>query len=429
LVHPKGAAVRMPFALPTRTAGVLAQRVADEYIVVVPATHIAHALSGLAARVWEATEQGYDARWIDVVAVEGVDDVIAGLTDAGLFVPTGVSRRAALRTGGVVGLAGLVALALPSPADAASNSPAVEYTLSCGSQTVTAGASDQPRQVFFTLYGAGGSSGTWTDVTKASGGGGGSGGFVTGSLTFPAGPDTSFIVFPGCSNSGGAGYNPAGFGQPDDNGASGYGGGGSGIASSGGTRFIVVGGGGGGGGSVIAGDLPPTGGNGAGIGAGKRGTTSSASNLASGAGGGGGTGSFGARGTPATTVIAPLNGTGIAPGGFGGRGGRAAQGSTSSAGGGGGGGYYGGGGGTGSTFGSSGGGGGGSAYTGGLTGNGSTVISGVILTVTNSGVAPAGGPGAGAAPAAFGAVANQGTSGQAHLTTLGGFDLIFALPN
>ncbi|MCW2527621.1 MAG: hypothetical protein JWM76_2481 [Pseudonocardiales bacterium] len=416
--------------LPERPPGLLEQKVADEYIVVEPVNQVAYALAGLPARVWEATEAGDHARWDQIASSNDIAEVVANLTHSGLFVTAvaaaGVSRRVALRTGGVVGLAGFVALALPVPADAASDSPAVLLTLLCGPNTVI-GDSESEREIFFTIYGGGGSSGGWSDATAASDGGGGSGGYVTGSLIFPAGPETSFLVYPGCSDSAGAGsgYSRPGVGQSDVDGPSGQGGGGSGIEI-GGFTLVVVGGGGGGGGSVALGSVPPAGGNGAGVGAGSRGTTSLAF-VANAGGKGGTTTAGGAAGTPGSAVVAasawvgpPALGGGSAGGG---QGGQPSQVLLASPGGGGGGGYYGGGGGTGTNAGNSGGGGGGSGYIGGLTGNGSATIAGVTMVVTSTGVAPPGGPGAGAAAATLGSAPNFGTSGQAQLTTLGGFTL------
>ncbi|MCW2529607.1 MAG: hypothetical protein JWM76_4467 [Pseudonocardiales bacterium] len=310
---------------------------------------------------------GHDSQWADVASSAGVDDASSNLTESGLFLASGVSRRIALKTGGVVGLAGLVALALPSPADAASSDPGVAFVKQAGTRTMTVGTSLQPRQIFFTLYGGGGNSGAWTSPSETSGG---NAGFVTGSVTFPAGAETAFIIYPGFG--GGPGYSAAGNGQTDVDGRSGNGGGaGAGGIQIAGITVVTVGAGGGGGGSVAAPGVPPRGGDGAGIGAGSPGTTSSAA-LPTGAGGGGGTTTAGgAAGTPPTT-IAPFAGTGPAPTGGGGRGGRAAAGAPgASPGGGGGGGYYNGGGGTGSSTGVDQSGGGGSGYISGMTGNGS----------------------------------------------------------
>ncbi|MCW2525834.1 MAG: hypothetical protein JWM76_694, partial [Pseudonocardiales bacterium] len=328
--------------LPTRAAGLLEQRVGNDYVVVEPTTRIAYSLSGLPAEVWEATNGMSGSRYQGRASSGELNDIIANLTECGLLAPNGVPRRVVLRVGGVASMAGLVALALPSPADAASDSPGGALTLECGSNTITVGSSAQTRQVFFSITGGGGNGGGWNRSSATSGGAGGNAGVVSGSLTFPPGPVTTFILFPGCSGANGTNVGPAygnpGLGIADTNGRSGSGGGAGGIEIAG-VPFVVVGGGGGGGGAVTPPSVQPRGGDGSGAGPGSAGTTSSATSLATGAGGGGTAEAGGTAGTPTASNAA---GTGPAPGPTGGIGGRPTQSGTSAAGGGGGGGYYGG---------------------------------------------------------------------------------------
>ncbi|MGZ4588917.1 MAG: twin-arginine translocation signal domain-containing protein, partial [Mycobacteriaceae bacterium] len=122
------------WALPPRAPGLIMEEVGDEIVVVDPDTQRAHALSGLAARVFVASEDGRFTGEDDPAAV---DAAVAGLVEAGLLVPTvGISRRVLLQRAGVVAAAaGIITIGLPTAANAASTPTVVIFTTT-GSHTL-----------------------------------------------------------------------------------------------------------------------------------------------------------------------------------------------------------------------------------------------------------------------------------------------------
>lgn len=89
--------------LPSRAPDLYAQEVGDEVVVVDPATQQAHALSGLAADIWRATEYGTWAGPTDVEFQAALEQLI----DTGLLVPQrGLTRRRVLQGVGALAVVG-----------------------------------------------------------------------------------------------------------------------------------------------------------------------------------------------------------------------------------------------------------------------------------------------------------------------------------
>ncbi|MCW2529049.1 MAG: hypothetical protein JWM76_3909 [Pseudonocardiales bacterium] len=359
-----------------------------------------------------------------------VDLVIESLTDAGLLVRTGPPRRAVLVTGSMLAAGGLLALVLPSPADAASVPPQV-LVLPCNSSyTLTAGPSTSARLIFFTIYAGGGASGSNEPPTAGAAsegnGAGGDGGFISGSITLPASDtETTFDASVGCGGLdavGGSGPMPGGDAIAHGTNGDGGGGGGASTVIIGGTVVLVAGGGGGGGSASVdaASTGPASGGAGSGVGFGSDGQSSS---LSSPAGGHGATDTAGGSAGSVSGGSGSTAGSGPVPSGTGGTGGVPSTAvPTSGVAGGGGGGYYGGGGGAAGTS-STGGGGGGSGYTSGVAVGDSGPAAGATIHITSAGTVSAVGPGHGGVVPATGAPVALGANGQAQFSSTGNFSL------
>jgi hypothetical protein len=169
--------------------------------VVDPATQHAHALSGLAAKVFVASEDG---------RFTGDDDpaAVAGLVEARLLVPTvGISRRVLLQHAGVVAAtAVIITIGLPTAANAASTPTAVILTPR-GVHTLTVPANTT---VSYTVAG-GGAAGAPLGAGGAGGtalaGGAGGGGFGTpggGVSTNTVTTNGAALTVPGNPGQGGA---------------------------------------------------------------------------------------------------------------------------------------------------------------------------------------------------------------------------------
>jgi hypothetical protein len=234
--------------VPRRSGDVVSQVVGDEFVVLDAAGRV-HALTGPAAVVWRAAEDGgMPAGLSDTLVAAAVEE----LTELGLLEDgSRISRRAVL-SGGVavgVGLAGVTTLAPPALA-AAVSVPTLTYTAD-GTLTIPAETT-----VEFSLIGGGGGPGTPDQAF--SGGSGGAGAVVSGTIRNPS---TFSVTLDVSIGGGGDGISVGG---TDDPGAStlspggpggdtgGGGGGASGIVDSAGTVVIAVAGGGGGGASALA---------------------------------------------------------------------------------------------------------------------------------------------------------------------------------
>ncbi|WP_338182170.1 hypothetical protein [Jatrophihabitans sp.] len=285
----------------------MSRTLGEEFVVLDERSGQAHALSGLAARVWAATDPESAVAWPEDAAV---DDAVEQLLELGLLelvAARGISRRRLLRDGGAIAaVVGIASIALPTAAAAASARVNQTYT-SPGtfSYTVPAGVT----YLNFVVDGAGGGD----DVGK-----GGAGTSITGRIPVTAGQVITINVGAGgvgggilgllVGGSGGAGYAAGGAGGASVGiGIPGSGGGGaSSIALAGTTEVVAGGGGGGGGGGGTGGNASTTNsgsatanpggggnsaviiGNGGGGGGGGAGASGGAGGTSGGAGGGGG---------------------------------------------------------------------------------------------------------------------------------------------
>jgi hypothetical protein len=143
---------RSGFVLPGRATDAWSREVGDDVVIVDSATERAHALSGLAAEVWRASETGEWTGPISANFHEAVDQLI----DAGLLLPqSGMSRRTMLkRTGTVAAGVGIASIALPMANAAASVTASITLTPGTG-----------PRGTVVTLSGSGFPASTLITVT------------------------------------------------------------------------------------------------------------------------------------------------------------------------------------------------------------------------------------------------------------------------
>ena len=153
-----------PRKLPARAHGLVSRDMGDECVVVDEATQQAHALSGLAAAIWRATDGGPYPE-VDQGEIDGAVDrmVEIGLLQA----PSSLSRRQVLaRTGKVAALTAITTIALPEVAAHASTITSGTLVGQNKTLTIPAGA----KRVSITLVGASGGNGAaGTGQTPAAG--------------------------------------------------------------------------------------------------------------------------------------------------------------------------------------------------------------------------------------------------------------------
>ena len=180
------------FVLPGRATDVYAQSVGDEIVVVNSATQQAHALSGLVADVWRASETGAWRGPVTEELHEAVDRLIKRQL---LISPRGLSRRRILQgVGAATVVGGLASIGLPALDAAASPGNTVEFTNPAANPhtlTIPAGT----HVIDFTVVGAGGGGGAGALNTTivTNGGAGGNAGTTTGTITV-TGPTTLTVV-------------------------------------------------------------------------------------------------------------------------------------------------------------------------------------------------------------------------------------------
>src|SRR3954467_10237494 len=121
--------------LPARAEGLIEREYDGEFVVLNESTQQAHALSGLAADVWRATDGGP----MPQASSDDVDTAVAELVELGLLVePIGFSRRAPpQRAGTVAAAAGVISIGLPEVAAHASVHNPVFQKKTAGSFTVS----------------------------------------------------------------------------------------------------------------------------------------------------------------------------------------------------------------------------------------------------------------------------------------------------
>jgi hypothetical protein len=132
------------YALPPRAAELCSQVVGDEIVVLNRATQQAHALAGLVAAVWHATETGTWTGHVDA----NFHAALAELIDAGLLVePAGIARRSMLARGGLVAVGvGIASVGLPMVDAAAS--------FNTGTPTIALSPTSGPRGTLVTVTGS-----------------------------------------------------------------------------------------------------------------------------------------------------------------------------------------------------------------------------------------------------------------------------------
>jgi hypothetical protein len=283
--------------LPARSTEVESREFDGEFIVLDTTTNQAHSLTGASAAVWRATEDG---SWPDLTDAQ-IDEAVAELTDNGLLVIDGHTRRTVIRVGAVGGAAlamsagGLMTVAMPAAAATSSRTVTVSGT----TISLAAGAT-----LNYTLFGGGGGGGI------AAGSAGGKGAEYSGTILNNNGTAVTLTVdiatggragVNGTAVAGGTGFEAGGVGGTSGGG----GGGGASAILTGATALVIAGGGGGGSAQTeVGGSGLTTTGTGTGA------VGGAAASVEGAGGGGGSTGGVGGHGM--TTPAAGAGGNNIA---------------------------------------------------------------------------------------------------------------------